>query len=124
MRFAGIAAGSARRTWISAAGECLARVIRMRQRCFAYSFEVHPKPDRWDAYLGYAKSLKPELERIDGFIENMRYRSLTREGWLLSLSSWRDESRWCAGARRVSIIRCKGWGAPRYSSTITCAWVS
>ena len=58
---------------------------------FCVLFEVHPKPDRWDAYLGYAKSLKPELERIDGFIENMRYRSLTREGWLLSLSSWRDE---------------------------------
>jgi heme-degrading monooxygenase HmoA len=58
---------------------------------FCVLFEVHPKPDRWDAYLAYAKSLKPELERIDGFIENIRYRSLTREGWLLSLSSWRDE---------------------------------
>src|SRR5262245_9717325 len=58
---------------------------------FCVLFEVQPKPDRWDAYLGYAKSLKPELEKIDGFIENIRYRSLTREGWLLSLSSWRDE---------------------------------
>ena len=58
---------------------------------FCVLFAVHPKPDRWDAYLAYAKSLKPELERIDGFIENVRYRSLTREGWLLSLSSWRDE---------------------------------
>ena len=58
---------------------------------FCVLFEVQPKPDRWDAYLGYAKSLKPELEKIEGFIENIRYRSLTREGWLLSLSSWRDE---------------------------------
>ena len=58
---------------------------------FCVLFEVHPRPDRWDAYLAYAKSLRPELERIDGFIENIRYRSLTREGWLLSLSSWRDE---------------------------------
>src|SRR5262245_516686 len=58
---------------------------------FCVLFEVHPKPDRWDAYLAYAKSLKPELESIDGFIDNIRYRSLTREGWLLSLSSWRDE---------------------------------
>ena len=58
---------------------------------FCVLFEVHPKPDRWDAYLAYAKALKVELERIDGFIENVRYRSLTREGWLLSLSSWRDE---------------------------------
>ena len=58
---------------------------------FAVIFEVRPKPDQWDAYLGHAKMLKPELERIDGFIDNIRYRSLTREGWLLSLSGWRDE---------------------------------
>ena len=38
-----------------------------------------------------AKMLRPELEKIDGFIDNIRYASLTREGWLLSLSSWRDE---------------------------------
>jgi heme-degrading monooxygenase HmoA len=42
-------------------------------------------------YLGYAKLLRPELERIDGFVDNIRYRSLTREGWILSLSGWRDE---------------------------------
>ena len=35
--------------------------------------------------------LRPEIERIDGFIDNIRYRSLTREGWILSLSGWRDE---------------------------------
>ena len=58
---------------------------------FCVLFEVQPKPDRWDAYLGYAKALKPELEKIDGFLDNIRYRSLTRQGWLLSLSSWRDE---------------------------------
>ena len=58
---------------------------------FAVIFEVHPKPARWDAYLGIAKMLKPEVERIDGFVDNVRYRSLNREGWLLSLSGWRDE---------------------------------
>ena len=58
---------------------------------FAVIFEVHPKPEKWDAYLGYARVLKPEIERIDGFVDNLRYRSLTREGWLVSLSSWRDE---------------------------------
>ena len=58
---------------------------------FSVLFEVHPRPDRWDAYLGYAGALRPALERIDGFVDNIRYRSLTREGWLLSLSSWRDE---------------------------------
>lgn len=58
---------------------------------FSVLFEVHPRPERWDAYLGYARMLTPELERIDGFIDNVRYRSLTRDGWLLSLSGWRDE---------------------------------
>jgi heme-degrading monooxygenase HmoA len=58
---------------------------------FSVIFEVHPKPEQWDTYLGYAKMLKPELERIEGFVDNTRYRSLTREGWLLSLSGWRDE---------------------------------
>jgi heme-degrading monooxygenase HmoA len=58
---------------------------------FCVIFEVQPKPDRWDDYLGTAQSLKPDLEKIDGFLDNVRYRSLTREGWLLSLSSWRDE---------------------------------
>jgi heme-degrading monooxygenase HmoA len=58
---------------------------------FAVLFELHPKPDQWDTYLRYAAMLRPELERIDGFVDNVRYRSLTREGWLLSLSGWRDE---------------------------------
>ncbi len=58
---------------------------------FSVIFEVHPKPDQWDAYLGYAKMLRPELEAVDGFVDNIRYRSLTREGWIVSLSGWRDE---------------------------------
>jgi heme-degrading monooxygenase HmoA len=58
---------------------------------FAVLFEVQPKSEKWDEYLGIAKLLKPELEAIDGFLENIRYRSLTRPGWLLSLSIWRDE---------------------------------
>jgi heme-degrading monooxygenase HmoA len=58
---------------------------------FAVIFEVQPKAEQWDAYLGEAKLLKPELEQIDGFVDNVRYRSLTRDTWLLSLSSWRDE---------------------------------
>ncbi len=58
---------------------------------FSVIFEVHPKPEQWDAYLGNAKMLRPELEQVDGFVDNIRYRSLTREGWILSLSGWRDE---------------------------------
>ena len=58
---------------------------------FAVLFEVHPDTDQWDAYLGYAKMLRPDLEAIEGFVDNIRYRSLTRPGWILSLSNWRDE---------------------------------
>jgi heme-degrading monooxygenase HmoA len=58
---------------------------------FAVIFEVQPKADQWDAYLGHAKALKPELEKIEGFVDNIRYGSLTRKGWLVSLSSWHDE---------------------------------
>jgi len=73
---------------------------------FAVLFEVHPKSDQWDAYLGYATMLKPELEQIEGFVDNIRYRSLTREGWVLSLSSWRDEKalvRWRTRARHHEV---------------------
>jgi len=69
---------------------------------FSVLFEVQPKAEKWEDYLGYAKMLKPELEAIDGFVDNVRYRSLTREGWVLSLSNWRDEKalvRWRTQAK-------------------------
>jgi heme-degrading monooxygenase HmoA len=58
---------------------------------FSVIFEVHPKTDKYDTYLGLAKMLRPELEQVEGFVDNIRYGSLTREGWILSLSNWRDE---------------------------------
>ena len=73
---------------------------------FAVIFEVNPKPERWDAYLGYAKMLRPELEQIDGFLDNERFSSLRRKGWLLSLSIWRDEKaviRWRTHARHHEV---------------------
>ena len=58
---------------------------------FAVIFEVNPRPEAWDAYLGHAATLRPELVAIEGFIANERYASQTRPGWLVSLSLWRDE---------------------------------
>ena len=58
---------------------------------FSVLFEVNPKADQWDAYLGYAKLLRPELVQVDGFIDNFRYRSKRRDGWVLSLSTWCNE---------------------------------
>jgi heme-degrading monooxygenase HmoA len=69
---------------------------------FCVIFEVHPRPERWNDYLGNAKLLGPELEQVDGFVDNIRYNSLTRDGWVLSLSSWRDEKavvRWRTAMR-------------------------
>ena len=66
---------------------------------FAVLFEVEPRTERWDDYLRYAGALKPELERIDGFLDNRRFRSRRHDGRLLSLSLWRDEKslvRWRA----------------------------
>src|ERR1700730_4498479 len=77
---------------------------------FSVLFEVHPKSDQWDAYLGNAKMLRPELEVVDGFVDNIRYKSLTREGWILSLSGWRDEKsvvRWRT-AMRHHMVQEKG----------------
>jgi heme-degrading monooxygenase HmoA len=68
---------------------------------FAVIFEVQPRSDRWESYLGLASALRPALVAIDGFIDNVRYGSLRREGWLLSLSTWRDEKalvRWRTNA--------------------------
>jgi heme-degrading monooxygenase HmoA len=77
---------------------------------FSVIFEVHPKPEQWDAYLGLGKMLKPELEQIDGFVDNIRYRSLRHDGWLLSLSGWRDEKalvRWRTQAKH-HVVQEKG----------------
>jgi heme-degrading monooxygenase HmoA len=58
---------------------------------FAVIFEVKPRKERKDDYLALAKTLKPELEKIDGFIDNERFGSRRTEGLVLSLSTWRDE---------------------------------
>lgn len=58
---------------------------------FSVLIEVLPSEGHWDAYLANAKMLRPELEGSPGFLDNGRYRSLTRDGLILSLSSWRDE---------------------------------
>ena len=58
----------------------------------AIIFEVQPAEGRQGAYLDHAARLKPELEKMDGFISIERFESLTTSGKLLSLSFWRDEA--------------------------------
>jgi hypothetical protein len=46
---------------------------------FSVLFEVQPKAEKWDEYLNNAKMLRPELEQIDGFVDNIRYKSMQRD---------------------------------------------
>jgi len=57
----------------------------------AVIFEVWPAPGRAPEYFDFAARLKPDLEKIDGFISVERFESLTQPGKILSLSLWRDE---------------------------------
>jgi len=58
---------------------------------FAVVFEVRPSDERGDDYLSIAGGLRPRLVTMPGFLENERFRSRSRPGWLLSLSLWDDE---------------------------------
>ena len=46
----------------------------------AVIFEVEPEPERRQDYLDIAARLRPELEKIDGFISVERFESLTSAG--------------------------------------------
>lgn len=58
----------------------------------AVIFEVQPKPSQAQRYFDIAGDLKPQLERVDGFISVERFESLAQPGKFLSLSYWRDEA--------------------------------
>jgi heme-degrading monooxygenase HmoA len=58
---------------------------------FVVLFEVQPHQERWERYLSLARLLRPDLEAIDGFLDNTRFASARTPGRLLSLSTWRDE---------------------------------
>jgi heme-degrading monooxygenase HmoA len=58
---------------------------------FSVIFEVLPVQGKKNHYLELAKHLKPILESIDGFVDNERFESRQRPGWILSHSTWRDE---------------------------------
>lgn len=63
----------------------------------AVIFEVEPAEGRTEDYLDYAARLRPELERMPGFISVERFRSLTDPKRLLSLQFWESEeavARW------------------------------
>lgn len=73
---------------------------------FVVLFEVEPYADRMQDYLQFGKLLRPELEQIDGFIDNERFASGSSSARILSLSTWRDEKsliRWRTHATHHSV---------------------
>ena len=58
----------------------------------AVIFEVYSAEGHYQEYLDIAKSLRPQLDSIDGFISIERFESLSTPGKILSLSFWRDET--------------------------------
>lgn len=57
----------------------------------AVIFEVEFHPGKFDEYYELALGLRPEAEKIDGFISVERFASVTQEGKYVSISYWRDE---------------------------------
>ncbi|KFF18178.1 antibiotic biosynthesis monooxygenase family protein [Flavobacterium hydatis] len=57
----------------------------------AVIFEVIPNEEKKQEYLDIAASLRPELDKISGFISIERFQSLNDPGKILSLSFWKDE---------------------------------
>jgi heme-degrading monooxygenase HmoA len=58
----------------------------------AIIFEVIPAEGQKQTYLDIAAAMRPELDKIDGFISIERFESLSMPGKFLSLSFFRDEA--------------------------------
>ena len=70
----------------------------------AVLFEVQIAEGGGDEYLRRAAELRPEVEKIDGFVSIERFQSLADPTRLLSVSWWRDEeaiARWRAHEEHV-----------------------
>jgi len=67
----------------------------------AVIFEVEPRAGRLEEYLDLAAALRPELERIDGFLSIERFASLSNPAKILSLSFFRDQAAVAAWRRHA-----------------------
>lgn len=57
----------------------------------AVIFEAIPHDTEKDTYFSIAATLRPELEKIAGFISIERFQSVSNPQKVLSLSFWKDE---------------------------------
>ncbi len=77
----------------------------------AVVFQFRPHPEHRDTYFEIVAGLRPELQRVQGFLANERFTSRTDPHGLVSISLWEDEAairRWRAHAgHRVAQARGK-----------------
>ncbi len=67
----------------------------------AVVFQFRPHPEHRETYFGIVAELRPELQRVPGFLANERFASRTDPHGLVSISLWEDEDairRWRAHA--------------------------
>ena len=57
----------------------------------AVIFEAFPAEGKWQEYLDIAAQLRPELNKIEGFISIERFQSMANPEKVLSLSFWQNE---------------------------------
>ena len=57
----------------------------------AVIFEFTPAPGKFPDYMALVATLKPELEKAEGFVSLERFESITTPGKFVSLQFWKDE---------------------------------
>jgi heme-degrading monooxygenase HmoA len=67
-------------------------LYKRNRNMIAVIFEAFPAEGKWEEYISLAAALRPDLEKMDGFISVERFQSLTDPGKVLSLSFWKDEA--------------------------------
>lgn len=58
----------------------------------AVLFQFRPRPEHRGTYFALVAELRPELQRVEGFLANERFADPADPGLLVSLSLWRDEA--------------------------------
>ena len=83
---------------------------------YAVLFEFEAKQGRFDDYYAIALELRPDVDKIDGFLGIERFASRATPDRYLSLSTWRDEAAICV------VMAAEGYpGTPRTGDVIAGA---
>lgn len=70
--------------------KCFCFALLKNEFMIAVIFEVEPAAEQLNEYLAVAAQLYDELKTVEGFISVERFKSLSDDQKLLSLSFWKD----------------------------------